>query len=98
MEQSGGSGVPQSVEKLSRKDAERRRERHELRLMDGVDGGHTGDRRRVDEVDGDSKCNQHAVREKLFGDLTKKDTRSGTGSMRGRNIYYRVFKILNLGI
>jgi hypothetical protein len=76
--------VPQSVAKLSGKDVERRREFHELILMDGVDGGHTGDRRRVD---GYSRCNQHAVHEeKRFGVLVKKDTRSRTGSTRGRNI------------
>jgi hypothetical protein len=42
------------------------------------------DRRRVD---GYSRCNQHVVREeKRFGVLAKKDTRSGTGSTRERNI------------
>jgi hypothetical protein len=48
-------------------------------------------------VDKDSRCERHVVREeKQFGDLAKKDTRSGIGSTRGRNIYiyYRVSKIL----
>jgi hypothetical protein len=45
-----------------------------------IDGG----RRGVGEVSGRE---QHAVRKKRFSDFAKKDTRSGTGSTRGRNIY-----------
>jgi hypothetical protein len=41
-------------------------------------------RRWVDEVVGDGRCKRLVVREeKRFVDLTKKNTRSGTGSMRG---------------
>jgi hypothetical protein len=39
-------------------------------------------------IDEDSRRKQHVVRdEKRFGDLAKKGTRSGTGSMRGIYIY-----------
>jgi hypothetical protein len=39
-------------------------------------------------VDEDSRREQHAVRkEKRFGDLAKKSTRSRTGSTRGKYIY-----------
>jgi hypothetical protein len=56
-----------------------------------------GNRRRVDEVVGDGRCKRLTVREeKRFGDLAKKNTRSGTGSTRGKYIYiyYRVSRIL----
>jgi hypothetical protein len=43
----------------------------------------------VDEVSGHE---QHAVCEKKwFSDFAKKDTRSGIGSTRGRNIYIYIY-------
>jgi hypothetical protein len=60
----------------------------EGRLRQRVD---RGNRRKVDEVVGDSICKRLVVREeKQFGDLVNKNTRSGIGSMRGNinvNIY-----------
>jgi hypothetical protein len=52
-----------------------------------------GNRRKIDEVVGDSICKRLAVREKKrFGDLVNKNTRSGIGSMRGNiNIYIYIY-------